>query len=328
MDGAILIILGVALVATALIEAFLTMLGMRGGGPITNAWSRAAWRVALAAHRRRPIHTVLSLAGPTFMVGAVLSWYVLLVAGWLLIFGGSVPAVVVSETGAPATIGERLSFVGSTVSLVGYGDLAPSGLSWTMVAAGSAFTGTFLLTLSLSYLMPVISAALQRRQLAQDVSAIGDSPIALVRESWTGHNPGLLNVYWADTLRDLNRHAHQHLVYPVLHYFHSGREDQSHAVATLRLADALFLISQTTGPERPPDGLLQLWRGAMRRYAEMKGVGPPDDEEELETPDHLSRSAIERLGLEPVDEERFQKALDEYAPLRRRLVTLLRDDGW
>lgn len=330
MVQTILTTLGALLIAGALIDAFLTMLGMRGGGPITNAWTRLVWTTLLRVHRRRAIHSVLTLAGPALTVGAILVWYVLLLSGWFLIFAASISAVVQNDSGQTATLLERLYFVGATISTVGYGDLVPSHLPWTVIANVSAFTATFLVTTSLSYLMPVISAALERKQLAQDIWAIGDSPEAIIRQSWTGQDPMLLNGYWSDTLRGVNRHAHKHLVYPVLHYFHSRRHEQAPAPAILNLADAVFLISQSTGAERPPEGLLQLWRSAMTNYAEMKRAQPAGngDAAVAEDVDHLSRQALIDLGLEPVSQSAFAEALSEYEPLRSRILGMRRDDGW
>src|SRR6056297_2332608 len=190
-----LYIIGGFLLALAVVDAFLTILAMRGGGPLTNWWMRAVWRVALWVHRRRRGggHNLLSLAGPLMTVAAIVFWYLLLFAGWSCVYLSHEASVIVATTEAPATLVERVSFVGATIMAVGYGDLVPSHFPWTILANASAFMTTFLITTSLSYLMPIISAAVERRQLALNIFSIGKTPQDIVRASWTSGNAEMLN---------------------------------------------------------------------------------------------------------------------------------------
>jgi hypothetical protein len=327
-----LYIIGGLLLALAAADAFLTILAMRGGGPVTNWWMRAVWRLALWVHRRRRGggHNLLSLTGPLMTVAAIVFWYLLLFAGWSCIYLAHEASVIVARTEAPATLVERVSFVGATIMAVGYGDLVPSHFPWTILANASAFMTTFLITTSLSYLMPIISAAVERRQLALNIFSIGKTPQEIVRASWTSGNAEMLNPYWMNLFNDINNHSQKHLVYPVLHYFHSKKIERSSSRALLNLSDALFLIRQAKDhPEKPPEGFFSLARTSIRNYAELQHIKVAQTAgEQLALAGQLSRRSLIELGIEPVDEATFDAAMREYLPMRKQLVELCVEDGW
>lgn len=322
---------GALLIVLAAGDAFMTIFSQRGGGRITSAWSGAVWRSMLALHRRFELHSLLSFTGPCILIGTVLVWYLFLLTGWSIIFIAGDAAVIESTSGKPTDPAQRFYFTGTTLSGVGYGDLVPSQAPWTIVANFAAFTTSFLIATSISYIIPVISAALQRRQLAEDIHVIGGDAGEIVRMSWTGGNSAVTQSYWTNLFSALNRHAHTHLVYPVLHYFHALDAEKATSLGILRLADAIFLIRQSReAPEAPPSAFYRIADSALERYAGVKGRGAPDaDPEEVEQDlGHLGPATLRECGLEAVDREAFDRALEDYLPLRAKLVRLCRDDGW
>ena len=346
MTDVLLYMLGSAFLLLGVVDVFLTILGQRGGGPLTNLWTRWVWRGLLAIHERRRIHGVLALAGPAMTVGAILVWYALLTAGWTSLFAARAGAVVVNATGLDTTLIERLYFVGATLSGTGYGDLVPSHFPWTLMANVSTFTATFVVTTSLSYLMPIIAAALERRQLARHIMTIGDTPREIVHNSWTQGNGRVMESYWMDLLGRLNTHAQKHRVYPMLYYFHASDPEYASTRAVLCIADATFLIQQAarepssdkdeTGSDpRPPPGFFVLARNALEHYASLKHAGLVEGDLDGR---HADGSAIGMpppepedliaIGLRPVDDEQFRDAFERYKPLRDQLVALCAEDGW
>lgn len=332
MTGGLLVMAGAACMLVAAIDAFLTMVGVHRGGPLTNRWTRVAWRALLAVHRRRSIHPVLTLTGPLMMVGAILIWYTLLALGWFLVFAGSLwmgdAAVIVNSTGRDVGVLEHLYFVVSSLSTTGSGDLVAAGFPWTILANVAAVTATFLVTLSLTYVMPLVQAALEKQIIATRVFSVGRSPGEVVANSWTNGNSGLLDSYWLDVFGRLSTHAHQHSVYPILHFFHSSEPRNSNTRAILVLADAIHMLELCEASGRPPPGFLVVAKRSLHEYAQLAssidsadasngGIGPPP------TP-----GDVRALGLEPVDDDAAAAAWAQYEPMRRALTALCRQDGW
>ncbi len=331
MFSTVLLILGLLLLAVAATEIFMTVLSLRGSGFLTEFLTRQVWSFFLRIHRRWPCHRLLTLLGPMLMVGAILLWYLLVISGWALVFISHQPSVINNTTMATADLVDKVYFVGATISSVGYGDYVPSRFPWTLLANISALTTTFFVTTALSYLMPVIAAALDRRQLAQNISALGTSAKDLVKNSWTEGNSDLINSHWSQIFPAIDSHALKHLVYPVLRFFHSDSADGSSARTILHLADAVFLIEQCDDPEtRPPPGFFIIARSAFKNYVEQRHsyISSPEERDGCAEIDHLTPATLRDLDLPSVGEDAFAEALEEYLPLRQRLVQLCVEDGW
>ena len=79
---------------------------------------------------------------------------------------GTEGAVVCSTTKHPAEWPETIYFVGYTLTTLGTGDFVPSGTWWDLLSVLATFSGLALVTLSITYAIPVIQAVAQKRTLA------------------------------------------------------------------------------------------------------------------------------------------------------------------
>lgn len=323
---------GALLIVGAALDAFLTIISFKGGGPLTNWWVKRVWACFMAIHRRRRIHRTLSYLGPALVIGTILVWYVLFLAGWSLVFASNPDSVVVSNNQSATTIIQRIYFTSSTISGVGYGDLVPTELPWTQLANVAAFTSTLIMSLALSYVIPVITAALEQRQVAKGIYRMGDTPPELLRISWTRDNAGLMTDYWRSRLSELSSHANKHLIYPILHYFHPTERVLSTPNAILNLSDAIFLASVLEGKDAPSPAFFKMAWGAIEEYIMLKKrhlVTVDSDEIEAALPRHLSSpDALRELDFTPVSESEFEKKRARYLSIRHDLVALCRSDGW
>lgn len=323
-------LLGLALMGLVAVDAFVTILSTRGGGPLTTLWTRAAWRILLFFHDRRPMHRVLGYAGPAMLALVVLVWLVLLAAGWFAVFASDSEAVIANETKTEATSLERLYFLGATISSSGYGDFVPSNFPWTFFAGLATTSVTLLVTASLSYILPVVSAAVERKILAQKIRAIGEDPVEIVERAWAGPSAGALDSHVLSLLDDINQNAHAYLVYPILHHFHVERPEESPSRMLLMLSDALFLAGHVVAePLRPPASLLRVAEKVIQTYARLASHKLYRHAEEEHGLEGLpSGEALESRGIRVVEEPERRAVAGEYEALRRRLVALCREDGW
>lgn len=234
MPNVVLVILGWTLVALTAVDVFRTVLWSgQGGGPVTGLVTWVIRQGLMPIGKRNRI--VLSALGPVALLGIIAAWTGMLLVGFTLTFQMDPDAVVRPSTGDPVSWSERAYAVGYNVFTLGNGDLAPSSDLMRAMFVLTAAAGLFLMTVSVTYLVPVIGASVTARSFASSVLSLGDSPSEIVVEAWDGDRIRLDHQLrqWDEQLSLL---GHQHLAYPVLHLFDSA---DAQASAPRAMADAL-----------------------------------------------------------------------------------------
>ena len=323
----VLIALGAALVALAVADAVVTTLSAgNGGGPLTSRLARLTWTALRALARGRGESRLLSLAGTAVLLVTVLTWVVLLWAGWTLIFASSDTAVVDSTTSAPASVAARVYYAGFVVFTLGVGDFVPGTGAWQIATAAASFLGLFLVTLSITYLVSVVSAAVSRRQLARSVHLSGETGVDIVLSHWDGEQVSSQFDSLAQTLTtQVLQTTQQHLAYPVLHHFHAADKASSAPRALAALDDALLLLSAGLAEQvRPSGDTLARLRRAIEHYTTTvhSGGHQPQD------PPLPSLTPLRDAGVPVLDDAALTRAAAAHAERRGRLDALVRADAW
>jgi hypothetical protein len=323
----LLILLGAALVALAVADAVATTLSAgNGGGPLTSRLARLTWRALRAAARGRSDSRLLSFAGAIVLLVTVLTWVVLLWAGWALIFASTDAAVVDSTTAAPASVAARVYYAGFVVFTLGVGDFVPGSGAWQIATAAASFLGLFLVTLSITYLVSVVSAAVTRRQLARSVHLSGETGTDIVLTHWTGEQVSNQFDSLAQTLTaQILQTTQQHLAYPVLHHFHAADETSSAPRALAALDDALLLLAEGLEQQARPSGdTLARLRRAIEHYTSTVHSGGHEPQD----PPLPGLAPLRDAGVPVVDDTAFARAAAPHAERRQQLDALVRADAW
>lgn len=321
---------GIALIASAMIDAIWTTLTTGGGGPITSRISRGLWRGTLRFQRggTSERHRMLVFLGTLILLMILITWIVLLWAGWTLLFSVDPTSVLASDTGEPADWVSRTYFTGYTLFTLGIGNFVPRDGFWEIMTALATFNGLTLVTLSITYLLPVLSAVIEKRRLAASVFSLGETPSEIVRRAWTGdHFQGLSN-HLAQLTPMIEMHTRQHAAYPVLHYFHSLDRRTAPGPSLAALDEALLLLSEGVHPRvrlsaseiLPPREALA---GLLRMLEEENFIR--QSEEPPEIPDI---GVLRDSGIPSVDSEAFASAARSLSDRRRLLRGFVESDGW
>ncbi|HSN72594.1 MAG TPA: ion channel [Steroidobacteraceae bacterium] len=316
------------LLAITLWDAFVTVFSTRGAGPLTRRWTHWIWRGLLRLHARRRVHRLLSLAGPAMLAGTIIGWYALLWLGWFIAFSAHAGSIVDGETRLPVGSLDVFYFVGTTISGLGYGDLIPAREPWTVLSSVATLSGTTILTVSLSYVVSVVAAAIERKNLAQGVFGIADSVGTFLGCLRSTRDRSALLDHVLRLCSAIDAHAHKHLSYPVLHFFHDPRPDRSPARAVLLLSDAFFVLDRAVREDRrPAPAVARIVDSSIENYASLARIGIATVEPDGIETAHLLTEA-RALPLPVVPEERLELALDDYRSRRAELVALCFEDGW
>lgn len=320
-------LLGLVIVGFTLCDLLLTTLTLDGGGPLVNNVSRWIWK-AVTYHRRcASSHRLLVFAGLGILLCATFLWISLVWTGWTLIFCASDYAVVNAETGKPADVWTRIYFTGYTLVTLGLGDYKPQDGVWQVLTAIAAANGFFLVSLSITYLLPVISAATQKRQLAAYISSLGKTSDDIVLRAWNGKNFGLLEQHLVTLTPMLLLHAQRHLTYPVLHYFHSPERYTAGTLSIAVLDETLTLLKYGVKPAEQIDAVtLYAARQAVTTFLETLNstfIEPAKDAPPIPALDRLRAG-----GVPTVSDEAFESAIGDLARRRRLLLALVQSHGW
>jgi hypothetical protein len=324
----VLLGLGLLVVCAGLFDATWTTVATgSGAGPISGRLAGWLWQGALALHRRRPSHRGLAAAGVAIVVAVFVTWVALVLGGWALVFASTDSAVRSAESGRSADLLERLYFTGYTVFTLGNGEFRPGSGAWQLLTVAATATGLVLVTLAITFLVPLAGAAAGRRQLGSTIASLGTGPHEIVIGAWTGAGFGTLSQHLVALTSLVHATRQEHLTYPMLHYFHSRAPADAAAVGVTHLGQALQLLDHgvaaevrldpaATGPlGRAIDGFLETLEG-VHIAADVPPVAAPDLE------------PLRAAGIPTVDDAAYARAVPASESQRALLAALLTEDGW
>ena len=237
---------GAVLLVLIIFDVYATVLHSSARyGPVGESLNRLVWRGARAAARRLSRtrrHKLLNMIGPLLLPLLIVTYIVLLVFSFALIYYPHVPSGF--TFGAPRpTPGwvDALYFSGVTLTTIGYGDIVPRAAGLRFIALVEAATGVALISLAITYLLTVYSALERKRAVALSLyhqAGQGADVAGLIAHHFVeGRFYGLRDALRTVT-RDLQGLLESHIDHPVIHYFHPVEVYKS-------LPRILFLLLET-----------------------------------------------------------------------------------
>lgn len=321
------ITLGSLLIIVVMIDLIWSILSTLGAGPIATSITSLIWIIA-RTFRQKTSFKALSKLTPLAMLGTIfMVWLAILWAGWLLIFIAHDGAIIVESTGARPSLFGHIYFVGTALSTLGSSQIIPKNPQWGLIMGLASFNGLIVLTLFITYLLPIVSAAVDRRQIALTIWGLGESSEDIVLNGWNQGSFQVLESQLYQLALQLLTHSERHVAYPVLQYFSaaSPRADLSPRIASLD--DAITILAHAVPAHlRPAQTVLRTLRKAISEYlrrVEERHIKLTDEPPEL--PDF---GAIRRAQIPLVSDDEIKTIFDERRDHRRLLCGFVEADGW
>ncbi len=319
-------LIGVVILLYALIDLLWTSF-LEGGAPLTTRVCSWLSCLMLRIHQGRENRRFISCAGLVAVVATVGCWGAMIWMGWALVFSASARSLIAADTHAPADIGERIYFVGYTIFTLGLGDFKPEGHFFQFATAVAAGSGFILFGLALAYLVPVVAAATQKRQLAVCVWALGKEPTDIIARAWNGVDSTALAPHLVSLIPMLALLGESHLTYPVLHFFHSNKRSGSASASVAALDEALTILE--CGLQKGCSLDLPSLGAARESITEfLNTLTPALIFAAEDTPPTPSLQSLRDIGVPVVDDDLFEEALAGLSARRRLLLALVRNEGW
>lgn len=325
MEFLTLLLGGITVLGTAA-DAVYTTLALGGGGPLMRAVARIVWHLFPRRRRSGGGAAPGILAGPTILLAVFAAWSLLLWCGWSIVFSAAPDAVVNSKTGQSAGIWDRVYFAGYLLTTLGIGDYRPQGTFYQLSAAVAGGNGFFFITLSVTYLLSVLSAVIAKRKLAFSILSLGRTPTELVLRGWEHGEFGELVNQVTQTSDELAMLAQRHLAYPVLHYFQTEDVHMAPTVAVAVLDECLTVVLHGMPTEHRPSAMSLLRaRRAIELYT---GTVGPDHESRDGAPPPPRLQPLRDAGIPTVDDAVFAAQMQALTRRRARLRAVVENDGW
>ena len=215
---------GAGLLGLVAVDIYRTILHSRGrSGPVTEALTRAVWRLARDAAFRRSRtgrHRLLNHVGPLLLPGIVATLVALIILGFALLYWPHLPASFNVQEKAQSARGiEAIYFSGITFTTLGYGDIAPRSTPMRLLALSEALTGFGFISLAVTYFVSLTAALERKRAVAlsfyHQARQGADVAGLLINHFVGGRFVGLESIF-AGAARDLQELLESHIEHPLI----------------------------------------------------------------------------------------------------------------
>jgi hypothetical protein len=318
-------VVGLALVVIVSLEVFGTTT-QSGLAPLTRLFARGVRRLLSRLHRVAPTNLKgkLGVVETMAMVAAWIAWTWI---GWSLVFMGHEQAVVKGATGEPADVWARIYFAGFVFSTLGLGDYEPGGPVWQMLTAFGSTLGFFLVTFSISFLVPLVQAAMGKWKLALSLHRTLPSPETAIIEAWNGERLPSLSNYFETVRTSIVDLEHSMRLYPMLWDFRN-QSHLAHVVMGLtRLYETLLLAEFGLREGALDRGIAQQMRRALTGVQMVLLDLAETDIELCDVPPPPLLTPLRHAGLPVSTDEAFDAHVARHADARRNWHVLMHAEG-
>jgi hypothetical protein len=296
-----------------------------GLAPLTK-WFARTLRGGLARLHRMSVPGIHNRLGLIVTMSMVLSWIGWMWIGWTMVFLGAEDAVVNGSTREPADFWARVYYAGFVFSTLGLGDYQPGTSFWQVTTAVASTLGFFVVTFSISFLVPLVQAAMFKWNLALNLHRSLPSPEAAVLEAWNGESLSALEGYF-ETVRDkVIQLEHSLRLYPILWDFRN-QSHLSHIVLGLTSLYETLILAECGVASSVDSGKARQLRRALRAVQEQMLELSTADLHQSAVPDPPSLAALAHGGLPVADPTAFANHVARHAEARRRWHALMIAEG-
>ncbi|WP_194778371.1 two pore domain potassium channel family protein [Pararhodonellum marinum] len=239
--GLILILAGTLILLILAIDVFLTVIHIGGGGIISKPFTHFIWWIFSLFSGHNPTSPLLRYAGGVILVMLFFFWLFIIWLGFSLVFLGDPDSVIDTITEVSSNEVGKIYFVGYTLTSLGNGDLKAATDAWKIVTNIMGMGSMFFVGLAISYLLPVLQAAVSERTLSTYIYQLGNTPEEIILNGWNGKNFNSLHQRFSTLETMILKSSELLLAYPILQYFHAVKREYSTPLNIAKLDEALTI---------------------------------------------------------------------------------------
>lgn len=270
---------------------------------------------------------ILQVSGVLILVSIIANWLLLIWFSATLMFISQTDSLKNVETNTVTTVVGKIFYTGYTLSTLGLGDIEPNGPFWEVLTAILSFTGLVLISIAVTYLIPVVSAEIEKRKLSVFITTLGCSVDEILINYWNGKDFKELEKPFHALINMVIHHAQNHKVYSVLHFFHTSNKKEAFVLNITNLDETLtILLHRIPKENQPSQNIVLALRKAISSYLvtlPMAYIEPAK-----EAPPQLLLAALIDKDIPVIPMNEVVYNLENLSNRRRLLLGLIQDDGW
>lgn len=239
MMETLLLISGTLLLLLAMFDFFFTTLSSSGAGYISKTvatFGHYVMQVIVRLFGRR----MYRFSGTVVNLLVLLVWVVIVWTGLFLLYSSD-PGAITNSDGRTANAAERLYFTGYTLSTLGIGNFKPTTAFFEFLTSCFSFFGFIFFTSSMTYLISLSSANINKRALASSIHNLGKDPEAIAGK-FLEFNEIYRNQQILQLQEKIDQNGVNHQAYPVVHFYTPTDARVSLSLNLARLDEAVGLL--------------------------------------------------------------------------------------
>lgn len=239
MAETLYLILGIFLLLLVMYDFFFSTLSGNGAGFISQ-------RVGYAAHNsmrylvKKFGRRINSISGLVVNMMELIVWVIIVWAAVFLIYSSN-PSAVINEEGRIADVWERLYFTGYTLSTLGIGDFRPVTPLFEVLTSCFSFFGFIFFTSSMTYLISISSALIDKRTLTSTIHNLGQDPEAIV-EKFLEMDSSFTYGQVLALQEMIDKHSAHYEAYPAVHFYSHPKAEYCLSINFTRLDEAVSIM--------------------------------------------------------------------------------------
>ncbi len=266
---------------------------------------------------------------PLMIIAAmVIAWMFQFWIGFTLIYSSDADSVVNAKTGESASFVEKIYFAGYTLSTLGQGDYQPNGNFWRVFTSVISFTGLAVVTICITYIVPVINNIIEKGTLTLRIASLGQSSYQILANHYNGKTFSGLSGEFSSLATSIFKYAKNHEAYPVLHHVHNPDKKENTILKLASLDEACtLLLHHIPAGKCGCNSELRKLRSSLTYYLKSaQKVHIPDEQPPLPFKDE----AFEQIGITFINtsENEIGPIYRKLDKRRRMLKGLVEDDGF
>ncbi len=319
------LISGIVVIVLVTIDFLITTLRMGGGGFISSLVSKGLWNMIFFLAKKNAKSPLLSIAGFLILIKLITTWLLLIWLGFSLIYLSDANSVLETSNKIPTDTVGNIYFVGYILSSLGNGDLMAGSDFWRILTNLMSFYGFFFITLTITYILPVLDAAIKKRTLSAYIYQLGNNPVEILKNGWNGENFDMLYDQFKSLHTLVLDHTERHLAYPILHYFHSQHPKYA-APLTLAILDETITIQEMYQLDKSTAAYnWKILRQSIDAYLDvLSNSEAPGDQE---NPPFPYRKNLQAFPVS-ISENEEQQKIEKLSKRRKRWARLIKNGGW
>lgn len=319
--------LGIFILIISSLDLIKTALSVNGAGFISKRLAKAIWKILLVLNKHVGKRKILEMSGAIILMTIVINWLLLIWFSASLLFISNTNSLMNVETNTSTTVVNKIFYAGYTLSTLGLGDIEPEGPFWDILTAILSLTGLILISVAITYLIPVVTAEIEKRKISVYITTIGCSVEEILINYWNGSDFKQLDQPFICLTDMIIRHAQNHKAYSVLHFFHTSDKKEAFVLNIANLDEVLtILLHNIPEVSRPSKHALMGLRRAISSYLITLPSVFIKPSEEIPPIQRLNK--LEEMNIPVLQNKDIELAYNNLSRRRSLLLALIKDDGW